>query len=369
MDKVEEKVVDLSEKSMEKEAVEETVAEETAVEEVPEEEPSAEEETVEPESEKEADSAPESPSEKSAEALIEEAREMVQQSDSIVKDCMEILDEDIEAYEEEKERIINGSLNTAETLLEEIGFEPEAIEDLGEEHLQFENEEPIEPMEVKNLSSGKFSGFILGLIAGLAVALAWIYAATEKLGVTLDVTKIPSREIQDKLLSWIGGGITGGEGNPIVGIAILAVSALIAMVVVYKIRVYLREVHNKHLAEQINEEAKFYCTKKEECKKEMEKVSEHIHRVIDSLKTYDIFFDELNAKIKRILHLEGKVSFNEYHPKSKGEIERTNTLIDHFRELVMTPMAGDNGALSDEAKKALKRSNRALEIYREELYQ
>ena len=374
MEKVEEKVEDLSEKSMEKESAEELATEETAKDETTKEEAANEEavtqeEAVEPEHEEDEENSSETSSKKSPEALIKEAQEMVQKSDSVVKDCMEVLDEDIEAYEEEKERIISGSLNTAEALLEEIGFEPEVIEDIGEEHLSFENEEAVEPLEVKNLSSGKFGAFILALIAGLAVVIAWIYAALEKLGINPNIMKIPTKETQDKVLSWIGGGMTGGEGNPIVGIAVLAVSALLVMVIIYKIRVYLREVHNRHLAEKINEEAKFYCTKKEECKKEMEKVSEHINKVIDSLKTYDIFFDELNAKIRRILHLEGKVPFNEYHPKSKMEIERTNTLIDSFRELVMTPMAAENGSLSDDAKKALKRSNRALEIYREELYQ
>jgi len=306
---------------------------------------------------------------KSADELIEEARELVQQSDSEVKDCMEVLDEDIAAYEEERDRVVEGSLSITESLLEEIGLDPGTVEEVEVERVVFEKEDPLDSMEVKKLSSGKFGASILALIAGLAVVLAWLYAATEKLGITLDLSKIPGKEVYDKIFAWIGGGITGGEGNAIAGMAILSGSALIVMVIVYKIRVYLREVHNQKVAEKINEEAKFYCSKKEECKQEMEKVSEHIHEVITVLKTYDVFFDELNAKMRRVLHLEGNVPFDEYHPRSREEIGRATTLIGSIKELIVTPMAGEDGSLSEEGKRALERSNEALEHYKEKLYQ
>jgi HSP90 family molecular chaperone len=131
----------------------------------------------------------------------------------------------------------------------------------------------------------------------------------------------------------------------------------------------LREAHNQKLAQKVNEEAQFYCTKKEECKKEMEKVSEHIHSVIKTLYTYDVFYDELNAKLRRILHLEGKIPFDEYHSKSKEEMKNAAILIDSLKELISVPMAGENGSLSREGVEALERSNHILDLYREKLYQ
>jgi len=305
---------------------------------------------------------------KNAGQLINEARDMVNQSDSKVKDCMEILDEDIDAFEEAKSALIKGSLHKNEALLAEVGFEPEEANDAGEEGMKFGSEEPIKPMQVKNLSSGKFSAFILALVAGLVVIAGWIFFAAKNLGITPYLDRMPSQEVQNKLLAWIGGGITGGEGNPMVGMVILGLTALIAMWAVYALLVYLREAHNKKLAQQVNEEAKFYCTQKEECKKEMEKVSEHIHKVIGSLHTYDVFFDELNAKMRRILYLEGKLPFNEYHQKSKEEMKGASILINSLNELISTPMATENGSLSEESKEALDRTNRSLNFYRERLY-
>jgi sugar-specific transcriptional regulator TrmB len=317
----------------------------------------------------EPDNSSEKPAIINPNQLVEEAREMVNQSDHEVKDCMEILDEDISAYEEMKSSVLEGSMEKTEALLAEVGLEVDAIENNPEEGLEFKSEEAIEPMTVRDLSSGKFGAFLLALIAGIAAIAGWIYAATEKLGITLDISKVPSQEVQNKLLSWIGGGMTGGEGNPMIGMVILGVTALVVMWAVYAIRVHFREAHNRKLAEEIKEEAIFYCTRKEECKKEMEKVSEHIHNVIKTLYTYDVFFDELNAKLRRILHLEGKVPFEEYHSKSREEMKNAAILIDSLKELVSVPMAAENGSLSREGREALERSNHILDIYREKLYQ
>ncbi|MEA3418019.1 MAG: hypothetical protein U9Q90_01375 [Campylobacterota bacterium] len=304
---------------------------------------------------------------KSTEELIEEARAIVNQSDSEVKDCMQILDEDISKYEQTKTALFESSVNETEKLLEEVGFEPEKIDAIGEGGLKFSSSDPVEPMQVKDLSSGKFSAFLLALVAGFAVVAGWSYAASKKMGMTLDVSKVPSEETRNTLFSTIGGWIDLGE-NPMIGMGIVAVSALLVMWAVYSLRVFLRKNKNLKIAEEVNEEAKFYCTKKEECKKEMDKVSAHIHEVIEALGTFKVFFDEENAKMKRILYLEGTLPFNEYHQKSKEEMENTNLLVNSLNALVTTPMAGASGSLSQEGIHILEKAKGALQRFREKLY-
>ncbi len=305
---------------------------------------------------------------KNADQLIDEARDMVQQSDSKAKDCLEILDEDLAAFENAKSKVLSGAVHKTDALLTEVGFEAENINDIGEEGVKFSSEDPIAPMRVKSLSGGKFGAFILALLFGLAAAVGWIYFASEKLGMGLSPSKIPSEEMLHKILAWIGGGMTGGEGNPMIGMVIVAVTALVVMWVIYKIKVYMREVSNQKLAQKVHEDAAFYCTKKEECQKEMEIISEHIHKVIKSLQTYDVYFNEQDATLQRIVYLEGKIPFDEYHHKSKEDMKQVNLLISSLDGLLSTPMAGENGSLSEEAIDALKKSNHILELYREKLY-
>lgn len=305
---------------------------------------------------------------KNADQLIDEARGMVQQSDGEAKDCLAILDEDLAAFESAKSKVLGGAVHQTDALLTEVGFEAENIHDIGEEGVKFGSEDPIAPMQVKSLSSGKFGAFILALIFALGAVAAWIYVATEKLSMTLNVSKVPSEEVIHKILSWIGGGMTGGEGNPVVGLVIVGGTALFVMWAVYSLKVYLRENSNQRLAKKVHEDAAFYCSKKEECKKEMEIISEHIHKVIKSLQTYDVYFNELDGTLQRIIYLEGKVPLDEYHRQSKEDMRRASLLVNSLDGLLSTPMAGENGSLSPEAKEILKKSNRTLELYREKLY-
>ncbi len=290
---------------------------------------------------------------KSSDDLIDEARAMVEASDSDTRDCMQILEEDIKAFEERKSQLLHGTANTIEKLLDEVGFEPEEIADIGEDGIDFGKEERVKPMRVKSLSSAKFSSFLLGLIVACLSVVAWVYVATEKLGMTLDVSKVPTPEVQEKIFTWIGGGITGGDGNPLYGLIIVGLTAIISMWAVYSMRVYLRSVSNKKHAEKVIEDAKFYCTEKEECKKEMESISEHIHTTIKVIDTYDVLFEEQNAKIRRIVHLEGKLPFHEYHQRSKDEMNQAGVIVDSLSQLLATAMSDEHGSLSEEAKESL----------------
>ena len=260
-------------------------------------------------------------------------------------------------------------MQEANRLLDKLGFESSVLEETEEEAAAFAAKEEIEPMHIYDLSTGRFSAFILSLIAGIAVVIAWIYAATEKLGMTLDVSKVPDEAVRNKLLSWIGGGITGGEGNPMMGLAILIISALLVMWAVYQMKVYLQGKKNIKIAEEVSEKAKFYCTKKEECKREMEMISEHIHEVVDTLAVYDIFLDEKNATLRRIIYLEGTNPDDDYHPKSKEDMKQEKILVDSLNELITTPMADMSGSVSDEAKRVLDKSHRVLRLFKERLYE
>ncbi|RLA72456.1 MAG: hypothetical protein DRG30_07355, partial [Epsilonproteobacteria bacterium] len=195
---------------------------------------------VKKEDTKESDDHPEEPITKNADQLIAEARDMLQQSDNESKDCLGTLNEDMEAFESEKAKVLDGSIHKVEALLSEAGFKSDVISDVGGEDIKIGSVEPIAPIRVKSLSSGKFTAFILGLIAGLVAVVAWIYVATENLKMTLDMSKIPEAGVIDKILVWIGGGITGGEGNALMGMVILSVSGLVTMWIVYSIKVFLK---------------------------------------------------------------------------------------------------------------------------------
>lgn len=303
-----------------------------------------------------------------ADTIIDEAKSMVEKSDSETKSCLTILDEDVAKYEQAKSKLLNETLLESEAHIKAVEYDNSITVDSEEEAVNFDDIAKVEPIEVKSLSSGKFGAFILALIAGVAVVIGWVYVASNALGMAVDMSKVPAPDVQNKLLAWIGGGITGGEGNTTTGMIILAFTALVVMWVVYATKVYMRETHNLKTAQKVKEDVEFYCTKKDECQREMEKISEHIHKVITSIEISKIFLDEQNAKIRRIIYIEGEKSFDELHQKSQNEIKNTNILVNGIRELISTPMASPEGALSHEATAVLIKTARREEQYKEKLY-
>jgi len=306
---------------------------------------------------------------KKSDDLIEEARSLIKESDLSTRSCMEILEEDVERYEEAKELLVNESILPSETLLKKVGFDSSIEQELDEEEaINFEDIKQVEPIYVRELSSGKFGALILSLLAGFAVVLGWIYIASNALNIVVDMGKMATPQIQNQIFSWIGGGMTGGEGNAMMGMAIVALSAFATLWIVFATRVFLRESQNYKIAQKVKEDAEFYCTKKEECQKAMEKVSEHINQVISAMETSKIYLNEQNATIQRIIYIESDKPFEELHQKSQEEISNTNILINGIKQLISTPMASEYGTLSEDAKVILAKTQRRQETYREKLY-
>ena len=306
---------------------------------------------------------------KKSDDLIAEARSLIEESDLSTRSCMEILEEDVERYEEAKELLVNESILPSETLLKKVGFDSSIEQELDEEEaINFEDIKQVEPIYVRELSSGKFGALILSLLAGFAVVLGWIYIASNALNIVVDMGKMATPQIQNQIFSWIGGGMTGGEGNAMMGMAIVALSAFATLWIVFATRVFLRESQNYKIAQKVKEDAEFYCTKKEECQKAMEKVSEHINQVISAMETSKIYLNEQNATIQRIIYIESDKPFEELHQKSQEEISNTNILINGIKQLISTPMASEYGTLSEDAKVILAKTQRRQETYREKLY-
>ncbi len=103
----------------------------------------------------------------------------------------------------------------------------------------FEPKEEIKPMVIKDVSSGKFTGFIYALIVGVVTAVGLVYLATEKLEMTLNVTKVPSEDIVQSILAWFSTTI-GMQEDVNIGTGVFGFSVFLVMGLIYVIRVSLK---------------------------------------------------------------------------------------------------------------------------------
>jgi hypothetical protein len=279
--------------------------------------------------------------------LVEQARSIVKEADDLSSECRLILMDDLAEYEDTKMNLKEHGFDTCSALVENMGHRSTQDEPV-EEAVVFATKATLEPMMIKEVSSGKFTGVLSALIAGGATAVGLVYLATEKLGMTLDISKVPSPEITEKIAGWFST-LIGMESNMYIGAGVFGLSVLAVTVIVYALRVSLKANSNLHSAVKQFVEAELYAEGKSDCKVEMEKVDAHMKETIKTLKTYEILFNEQQGKLQRILHIEGeKEQATEYHERSFPEIRETQKLIRTIKDFMAISMS-EEGKLSEES--------------------
>ena len=300
--------------------------------------------------------------------LVEKAKQIVKEADEQNEACKLLLAGDLKEYEEAKRALKVGGLDACSDLLEQLGYknsiESEAVE---EKVIVFEPKEELSPMVLKNVSSGKFTGFIYALMGGVVTTVGLVYLATEKLGMTLDISKIPPTQTIQEIASWFST-VVGLEANAYVGAGVVAIASLTVMGLIYMIRVWIKGSKNLHFAKKQLTEAELYTKAKGDCKAEMDKVDVHMKETVTTLKMYEVILNEQKGKLERILHIEGsKKKSTDYHDKSFLEIRDTKELIRTIKDFISTPMSKE-GKLSEKSINFLQSAKNKIDKMLERLY-
>jgi len=299
--------------------------------------------------------------------LVEKARTIVKEAEDQNEACKLLLVSDLKEYEEAKISLRDGGLDACSYLLNKMGYQNQPNEGQEEKVVVFEPKDDLEPIALKDISSGRFTGFIYSLIGGALTATGLVYLATEKLGMTLDITKIPAKDEITNVLSYFSTAI-GLESNMYVGATVLGLSSLAVMAIIYAIRVGIKGNSNLNFAVKQLVEAEVYTEHKSDCKTEMDKVDAHMKDTVVTLKTYEVLFNEQKGKLERILHIEGeKLKSTDYHDKSFAEIRETKELVRAIKDFTSTQMS-EEGKLSEKSVQALQRAKTQMDKMLERLY-
>ncbi|WP_373033105.1 hypothetical protein [Sulfurovum sp.] len=279
-----------------------------------------------------------------AKHLVEKAKKIVNEANNRIDACKLLLESNLQEYVDAKAELKKGGFDACVLLVNQLGQQTKEDEEEKTTPI-FEPKEDVKPMVLKDVSSGKFSGFIYALFGGVAAAIGMIYLATEKLEMTLNVTKVPSEDVMQSILAWFST-IIGMQENVTIGAGVLGSVVLVVMILIYIIRVSLKARSNLHFAVKQFVEAELYTEQKANCKQEMDKVDAHIKDAIGTMKTYEVLLNEQKGKLQRILYIEGnKEKSAGYHDKSYLEIRDTKELIRSIKEFLDISMS-EEGKLS-----------------------
>ena len=303
------------------------------------------------------------------ESFINEARVLVSGAEGKVDECKLLLSTDLKSYDEAKTALKEGGMEESDVLLSALGYREDAEDEetLEEEKVVFEAKDEVAPLYIQDVSSGKFSSFLLSLIVGAGALAGSAYYAATQMGMTLDFTKVPSPEILTKVFGWFGTQI-GRPDDALNGGAAVGVVLFLIMLIIYKMRVGGKSKKNLSFATNQLEEAKAHALHKEDCKVQMEKVDAHIQESIETLKTYQVLFTEQKGKLQRILHIEGEKEYaSEYHAKSQEIMQDTAELLHAVKSFMSVPMS-EEGKLSGKSTLFLHSAKAKIQKVIERLY-
>jgi len=294
--------------------------------------------------------------------LVEKAKQIVKDADEQTEACKLLLAGDLKEYEEAKASLKSRGMDECTLLIEKLEDENDDSTSLEEEEkiTIFEPKEELDPMYLKDVSSGKFTGFIYSLVGGAATVAGLGFFATQKLGIPFDLTKMPSNETLQTILGWFGTQV-GRPDDAMNGGLVVGGAALVVMALIYVIRVSLKGSKNLHFATKQLEEAELYTEQKSNCKTEMDKVDAHMKETLETLKMYEIIFNEQKGKLERILYIEGaKDEMTPYHEKSLLEMAETKELLRTIKNFMATPMS-EEGKLAVKSELFLQRAKTQMD--------
>jgi hypothetical protein len=306
-----------------------------------------------------------------AELLVSHTKHIVAYAEEQTETCKVLLSDDLKEYEEGKSSLKIGGLDACVILLESMGSgitkenASPSLEDKEISDNAFDTQKVSTRFPIKEVSNGKFTGVIFGLLGGIIGIIAMVYLATEMIHLTLDVTQLPTPDMI-KIFSWFSSWI--GVQSPYAGGVILFLMGVGIALLIYFVRIHFKAKNNLEFATEQLIRAEAYTEEKKSCKAEMDKVDRHMKDTVVTLKTYEVLLNEQKGKLQRILYLEGvKSKTTEYHTKSFAEIRETKLLVDTISQFIAIPISIE-GELSQESLLSLEQVRNEMKKGIDRLY-
>ncbi|GIT99594.1 hypothetical protein TSL6_01010 [Sulfurovum sp. TSL6] len=297
--------------------------------------------------------------------LVEKTKKMLKEVNDREEACKHLLEKDIKEYEDARSSLKENGLDACTSLVKKLGYQTRNDELEEKDTVVCTPKKELKPLVLKDISRGRFSGLVFALLGGIATAIGLVYLATEKLNMTLNVTRVPSEDETQSILAWFST-LLGLHEDVTIGAGVLGFLVILVMILIYVARVSLKTSSNLHIAVKQFVETEFYIAQKANCHAETDKIDMHIKDTIGIMRTYEVLFTEQKGKLERILYVEGeREKSTDYHDKSYTEIRETKELIRAIREYMNIPMV-EEGKLSsksvlllqhakDQADKMIKR--------------
>jgi hypothetical protein len=310
----------------------------------------------------EEDEVVSTPSGNRPEDIVESARERVSSAEKEVQEALEAIEEKLDEFIEYEKSALAPIVDESRRIVQKVGMQDDEIGELPEPKADFTLLKEAKGLDLQSISSGKGGAFFLSLIFGAATLGGWYMLATKGSGAVEGLNMAVAEKLASKISTLLSLG-----GSAQAGMAVVVVSTLIVMWIVYSIKVGLQTSKNIEIAKEIEEKANEYCERKNECKLKVLEVADSIRDINELVRKYEVLLDEKNATLRRALYLENTPDFEELHERSKKELEHMIGFIREIETLLSIPLA-KNGELNAESLEAIEETKELLEKHIHDIY-
>jgi len=161
-----------------------------------------------------------------------------------------------------------------------------------------------------------------------------------KLNMVLSIENLPELSHLESLIGWYSK-LLMGEESFIIGAGVIGLVIFAVLWIVYAIRISLKASANYSFALKQLQEVQLFDEENGNCRYQMEKVDVYVKALTDLLKLYRLLLAEKNAKLERILYLEGSESFTKLNHNSQEEILEAQALTENIHHLFSIPITED----------------------------
>ncbi len=313
------------------------------------------------------DSAKEKPKSKHQELLekVEKSKNKAKEIFNSYAQIEEKLQETSKNLAKLENKILNSTVADSLNIMKELGADNLADEKAAVKEIALDNKEEL--LKVKDISKGRFKGFIVGLIAAAATAAGALGVGAKIADIPLNLNSLMQKANWDAIASKYASFISPANANPSIGYAAVGVASLLVGALAYKLITWLQGRKNEKYINSLENDLEGYQKNIEEKNSKLESLIEHINNIKLVMQKYDIILQEQNAKLKRIKFIEQVETPANLHKNSQAELEKTNLILDELLKLMNTK-ANNDVEIREKSLENLKSANALINEVIKKIY-
>ena len=296
---------------------------------------------------------------KRAEQLVIEARNRIEEADRAFLEAKERLQQKVMRTDTVRQHIAQKSLEKLKSLFgrmkneEPIELTPVSERSFAEQLQPLYEKTEIEPVVVENVRGGKAGAFFGSLLAVIVTFVAAMAIGAVGSGLPLSPETFTDKYKVLHILEWLGGGAWHTlAANPLFGAVGLLAALLAVWMITWSIMMGKSARRNLKRAEAIHEAAARYAEKRGEQTQTVEQLNEDLERLEKIYETCDIYLQEFNATIRRILHTEGD-DFTAFKPASQRAVTRAAACAEGIAPILNIAIVTTEGTPSRQIERAV----------------